>query len=104
MIRRGQTRTDGIGARVRHSGAPESFFLALPVAGKIYSDETHPSVPITALPQDPQTAISGSATMNYLTKEQQKVLCVIVLLLLMGLAVKTWRIAHPSQQDGIVAK
>jgi hypothetical protein len=42
--------------------------------------------------------------MNYLTKEQQKVLCVIVLLLLMGLAVKTWRIAHPSQQDGIVAK
>lgn len=42
--------------------------------------------------------------MNYLTKEQQKVLCVIILLLLMGLAVKTWRIAHPSQQDGIVAK
>ena len=42
--------------------------------------------------------------MNYLTKEQQKVLCVIVLLLLMGLAVKTWRTAHPSAQDGIVAK
>jgi hypothetical protein len=36
--------------------------------------------------------------MKYLTKEQQKVLCVILLLLLTGLAVKTWRIAHPSQQ------
>jgi hypothetical protein len=36
--------------------------------------------------------------MKYLTKEQQKVLCVILLLLLTGLAVKTWRTAHPSQQ------
>ena len=34
--------------------------------------------------------------MKYLTKEQQKVLCVILLLLLTGLAVKTWRTAHPS--------
>ena len=33
--------------------------------------------------------------MNYLTKEQQKVLCMILLLLLTGLAVKTWRTAHP---------
>jgi hypothetical protein len=32
--------------------------------------------------------------MNFLTKEQQKVLCVILLLLLTGLAVKTWRLAH----------
>jgi len=36
--------------------------------------------------------------MKYLTKEQQKVLCVILLLLLTGLAVKTWRNAHPTQQ------
>jgi len=36
--------------------------------------------------------------MKYLTKEQQKVLCVILLLLLTGLAVKTWRTAHPAQQ------
>lgn len=35
--------------------------------------------------------------MKYLTKEQQKVLCVIVLLLLTGLAVKTWRTAHPPK-------
>ena len=30
--------------------------------------------------------------------EQQKVLGVILLLLLTGLAVKTWRIAHPSRR------
>ena len=36
--------------------------------------------------------------MKYLTKEQQKVLCVILLLLLTGLAVKTWRQANPSRQ------
>ncbi len=34
--------------------------------------------------------------MKYLTKDQQKVLCVVLLLLLIGLAVKTWRTAHPS--------
>ena len=33
--------------------------------------------------------------MKYLTEEQQKVLCVILILLLTGLAVKTWRTAHP---------
>jgi hypothetical protein len=33
--------------------------------------------------------------MKYLTKEQQTVLCVILFLLLTGLAVKTWRIQHP---------
>ncbi len=33
--------------------------------------------------------------MNFLTKDQQKVLCFILLLLLTGLAVKTWRTAHP---------
>lgn len=42
--------------------------------------------------------------MKYLTSEQQKVLCVIVLLLLVGLAVKTWRTAHPPKQESIVAK
>ena len=36
--------------------------------------------------------------MKYLTQEQQKVLCVILLLLLTGLAVKTWRTAHPPKQ------
>ncbi|HTD66298.1 MAG TPA: hypothetical protein VK846_07190 [Candidatus Limnocylindria bacterium] len=36
--------------------------------------------------------------MKYLTKEQQLVLCVILLLLLTGLAVKTWRTAHPQKQ------
>jgi hypothetical protein len=35
--------------------------------------------------------------MKYLTNEQQKVLCVILLLLLTGLAVKTWRTAHPPK-------
>jgi hypothetical protein len=35
--------------------------------------------------------------MNFLTNEQQKVLCVILLLLLTGLAVKTWRTAHPPR-------
>jgi hypothetical protein len=34
---------------------------------------------------------------KHLTQEQQKVLCIIVLLLLTGLAVKTWRRAHPKQ-------
>ena len=41
---------------------------------------------------------SRTPAMKYLTKEQQKVLFVILLLLLTGLAVKTWRIAHPSRQ------
>jgi hypothetical protein len=37
--------------------------------------------------------------MKYLTKEQQIVLCVILLLLLTGLAVKTWRTAHPRSAE-----
>jgi hypothetical protein len=37
--------------------------------------------------------------MKYLTKEQQKVLCVVLVLLLTGLAVKTWRTAHPPKFD-----
>jgi hypothetical protein len=51
------------------------------------------------------TAISGRhAAVKYLTKEQQKVLCVILLLLLVGLAVKTWRTAHPPKQTDKVQK
>ena len=42
---------------------------------------------------------SPARLMKYLTKEQQKVLCVILLLLLTGLAVKTWRQAKPLQQS-----
>lgn len=36
--------------------------------------------------------------MKYLTREQQLVLGAILLLLLTGLAVKTWRTAHPQKQ------
>ena len=35
--------------------------------------------------------------MKYLTKEQQTVLCVVLFLLLTGLAVKTWRVKHPPR-------
>ncbi|HWN94702.1 MAG TPA: hypothetical protein VNT99_06705 [Methylomirabilota bacterium] len=42
--------------------------------------------------------------MKYLTNEQQKVLCVILFLLLVGLAVKTWRTAHPPAATPVVAK
>jgi hypothetical protein len=38
------------------------------------------------------------SAMKYLTTEQQKVLCIVLLLLLTGLAVKTWRAAHPRQE------
>lgn len=41
--------------------------------------------------------------MKYLTKEQQTVLCVIIFLLLTGLAVKTWRTAHPPRDRATVA-
>ena len=45
-----------------------------------------------------------SQAMKYLTKEQQKVLGVILLLLLTGLAVKTWRTAHPPKTAAQAAK
>jgi hypothetical protein len=32
---------------------------------------------------------------NFLTKQEQMVLCLIFVLLLTGWAVKTWRTAHP---------
>jgi hypothetical protein len=32
---------------------------------------------------------------NFLTKQEQMVLCLIFVLLLTGMAVKTWRAAHP---------
>ncbi len=35
--------------------------------------------------------------MKYLTKDQQTVLCVILFLLLTGLAVRTWRTTHPPR-------
>jgi hypothetical protein len=41
--------------------------------------------------------------MKYLTKEQQTVLCVIIFLLLTGLAVKTWRTAHPPKDRPVSA-
>jgi hypothetical protein len=40
-----------------------------------------------------QTGYIGSV--NFLTKQEQMVLCLIVVLLLTGWAVKTWRTAHP---------
>lgn len=42
-------------------------------------------------------------SMKYLTKDQQTVLCVIILLLLTGLAVKTWRAAHPPRDRALPA-
>ncbi|MGD1084194.1 MAG: hypothetical protein ABSA47_05490 [Verrucomicrobiota bacterium] len=36
------------------------------------------------------------ATVSFLTKQEQIVLCLIVLLLLTGCAVKTCRAAHPA--------
>jgi hypothetical protein len=35
------------------------------------------------------------AGMSYLTKQEQMVLCIVLLLLLTGWAVKTYRVAHP---------
>lgn len=45
-----------------------------------------------------------SQAMKYLTKEQQKVLGVILLLLLTGLGVKTWRTAHPPEAPAQAVK
>jgi hypothetical protein len=36
--------------------------------------------------------------MKFLTDQQQKALCALVLLLLLGWAVKAWRQAHPQLQ------
>lgn len=41
--------------------------------------------------------------MKHLTKEQQTVLCVILFLLLSGLAVKTWRVTHPPRDQAAAA-
>jgi len=41
--------------------------------------------------------------MNVLTKQQQQVLVCIVLLLLTGWAVKTWRSAHPPSPQAATA-
>jgi hypothetical protein len=42
--------------------------------------------------------------MNFLTKDQQKVLCVLVLLLVVGLAVKTCREAQPGGPPAVTAQ
>ena len=42
--------------------------------------------------------------MNFLTKQEQMVLCLIVVLLLTGWAVKTWRTAHPPAVVPLVQK
>jgi len=36
---------------------------------------------------------------GFLTKQQQLVLCAIILLLLTGRAVKSWRLAHPPMES-----
>lgn len=36
---------------------------------------------------------------GFLTKQQQLVLCAIILLLLTGQAVKSWRLAHPPMES-----
>lgn len=41
--------------------------------------------------------------MKHLTKDQQTVLCVIIFLLLTGLAVKAWRIKHPAADHAATA-
>lgn len=59
---------------------------------------------IAGLPSPPGARYSQSRhAMKHLTKEQQKVLCVIILLLLTGLAVKTWRRAHPPTDPAVTA-
>jgi len=41
---------------------------------------------------------SYSSAVIHLTKQEQKVLCVVLLLLLLGWSVKTYRTAHPPSQ------
>jgi hypothetical protein len=47
----------------------------------------------------PASKTKNHSAMKYLTKEQQIVLCVILLLLLTGLGVKTWRTSHPPSAE-----
>lgn len=42
--------------------------------------------------------------MSHLTKQEQLVLVVVVSLLVLGWAVKTWRVSHPPVSSEIVAK
>jgi hypothetical protein len=44
------------------------------------------------------------ASVNVLTKQEQMALCLIVLLLLTGWAVKTWRTAHPAAAAPLAQK
>ena len=41
--------------------------------------------------------------MRNLTREQRRVICVVILLLLVGWAVKAWRLAHPPASNAVVA-
>jgi hypothetical protein len=43
------------------------------------------------------------SSVNFLTKQQQLVLCVVVVLLLIGLAVKIYRTAHPPSPSTATA-
>ena len=40
--------------------------------------------------------------MKYLTIQEQKVLCVVLTLLLVGWGAKAWRTAHPSRPANVV--
>ncbi len=42
--------------------------------------------------------------MNWLTKQEQLVICIVIGLLLTGLAVKYYRAAHPAAIAGLPAK
>ncbi len=42
-----------------------------------------------------------TAAMLHLTKEQQRVLCFAMLILLTGLAVKAWRLTHLSRDESM---
>lgn len=42
--------------------------------------------------------------MSHFTKQEQLVLLTVVVLLLLGLGVKTCRLSHPPTPSGIVAK
>jgi hypothetical protein len=38
-----------------------------------------------------------------LTREQRRVICAVILLLLVGWGVKAWRLAHPPAQNAVVS-
>jgi hypothetical protein len=46
----------------------------------------------------------GAIEMSHLTKQEQLVLLTVIALLVLGWAVKTYRLSHPPTPSGIVAK